>query len=156
MHCASNGFASDASGIPAQAEVTMLAPVVESKSHMRSTAAVLALIIALAPAFNAAAGDVLHAACGSAPSVPVTDPGADSHAAHAGTHDSTASQRLACECGCNCGPGHGCTATSVAAPAMSGTVLLVTGVLAPAASFDALSSRVDPPLYRPPITRPTF
>jgi hypothetical protein len=140
----------------------MPAPVVESKSHMRSTAAVLALIIALAPAFNAAAGDVLHTACGSAPSAPsapVTDPGADSHAAHAahaGTHDSTASKRLPCECGCNCGPGHGCTATSVAAPALSGTILLVAGVLAPAASFDALSSRIDPPLYRPPITRPTF
>ncbi|CAN5254623.1 hypothetical protein BH24PSE2_BH24PSE2_07920 [soil metagenome] len=126
--------------------------VVKSKPSMRSIVAVLALIIALAPALAAFAGAALHEECGSAASSAMQD--ADMHAAHA-MHDPAALPEFedSCACGCDCGPAHGCLTASAAAPVTAGQTVAPAGEPAPAKACQAFSTRGETPLYRPPISR---
>lgn len=136
---------------PAFAGVTIPAPVLESKLLMRTLAAILALTVALAPAFNATARDSLHAGCGSASPAQLSDPGADSHAGHVATHDSPVPAQSPCDCGCDCGPSHGCLTASAVAPETADPTGVAPGHSVPDQAFKPLSSRGDTPLYRPPI-----
>lgn len=132
--------------------------MLESKPLMRSVLLALALMIALAPAFEALAGGPLHSGCDSAPSQTA---GAEaSHAAHHAADDASVQSSEThnqCDCGCDCGPVHGCTAASTAAPATTtGTMLPAAGMFGPAVRFQPFSSRFATPLYRPPIPQLTI
>lgn len=126
------------------------------KPLMRTLLSALALIIALTPAVETIAAGSLHGGCGSAPSQAIHDTGADAHEAHDATMHTPApvsAPQSGCDCGCECGPGHGCTASSTAAPATFDMILFIADALAPSTPSHPISTRVDAPLFRPPIAQ---